>query len=239
MKPRKIDQRFRPRVSGIDLWQAMNYIALKDVTTDFIYNAYTSSVLGYVPGSRPGLERLARKVAAGVRSSEAAVDALVRHVAREIRWAGFYEQQEGRRLPADRNLSEERIAASRFGWCNEQARLVCALAIVSGIPARLVFGSNAVRRYGHVVCEALTGKGWMLVDPSLGFCFMRAGQPVNAWAVYHDSSMRRYFAPRYRALCRRLEADLGRDLLERSFAMAITTNPLNGFRDLGFCNHFV
>ena len=39
---RTIDTRYMPAVSGIDLEQALNYIALADVSLDFIYNKYTS-----------------------------------------------------------------------------------------------------------------------------------------------------------------------------------------------------
>jgi transglutaminase-like putative cysteine protease len=217
----------------------MNYIRLADVSRDFIYNRHTSALICYVPGSRPVLEKIARKICARARSPLHRVTLLAQFVAEEVRWAGFYERETGRRLPDDRNLTEEQILQSGFGWCNEQARLLCTLAQISEIPARLVFGSNRPGTYGHVVTEVLTHKGWMLIDQSLGYCFRRAGRPVNAWEVWHVPALAKHFGPIYRSLCGQLAATLGRDILARSFGMALVENPLCGFAALGYCNHFV
>ena len=50
------DQRFLPAVGGIDLEQSLNYIALDDVTLDFIYDKYTGARLVYQAGARPVLD---------------------------------------------------------------------------------------------------------------------------------------------------------------------------------------
>lgn len=239
MKIRKIDQRFKPSVKGIDLWQAMNYIALEDVSPDFIYNRYTSSTICYVPGSRPELEKIAKKFSGENSVSLKNVMPLARYIADEVRWAGHYEREKGHRLPTDRNLTEEQILVSGFGWCNEQARLFCALAQIRGFPSRLVFACDPTGSYGHVVSEVLTSKGWMMVDQSFGYCFTYGGLPISAWDVARRPLMSRYFGPIYHSMCRRLEQVLGCDILTRDFKMAAARNPLRGFKQLGYCNHFV
>lgn len=237
MKTRKIDERFKPPVSGVDLWQAMNYIALDDVSLDFIYNCYTSSTIVYGVGSHPELEKIARRFFGGSTDLIKGIMSLAKYVATEIRWAGYHEREKGQRLPSDRNMNEEQILASGCGWCNEQARLFCVLAQIGGVPSRMVFGCNREGTHGHVVSEVLTPKGWMLVDQSFGYCFIREGQPVNAWEVVHLPEMASYFGPVYHSLCRKLGQILGYELLSRDFNMAVSENPLLGFERLGYCNH--
>ena len=239
MKKRSIDLRSKPPVKGIDLWQAMNFIWLDDVSVDFITNCYTSATTCYVPGSRPVLEKVAKRLCHGVSSPLNRVARLANYVAEEVPWAGYYERDHGSRLPSDRNFTEEQILRSRAGWCMEQARLLCALTQIRGIPSRLVFAGNRAWTYGHVVTEVLLKNGWMLIDQSFGHCFIYKGRPASAWEVYHAPKKAGYFAPIYRSMCRELDETLGNGILSRDFEMAVVANPLNGFARLGYCNHFV
>jgi hypothetical protein len=239
MKKRKIDQRFKPPVKGIDLFQSMNYIALKDVSVDFIYGNYSSSTICHVPGSRPVLEKLARSLRIRPHNAYRQTAALAKYVAEEVLWAGFYERKTGHKLAPDRNMTEEQILRSGYGWCNEQARLFSALTQICGIPSRLVFASNHQCTFGHVVVEVLLPAGWMLVDQSFGYCFTCKGRPVSAWEVTHVPRMARHFGPIYNFLCRDLEQQLGPDILNRDFRMSMVRNPLVGFQALGYHNHFV
>lgn len=238
MRIRPIDRRFKPPVKGIDLWQALNYIALEDVSPDFIYNRYTAATPSYVKGSRPALERLARKLGTRARDDMGRTAAIAQYVAQEVPWAGYYERKLGKRLPVDRNLSEEEILKSGFGWCNEQARLFCSLAQLANLPARLVFACNRAETFGHVVAEVLTKQGWMLVDQSFGHCFTHRRRPSSAWEVAHRPALAKYHAPIYRRLCDELKNVLGTDILSRDFKMAMVANPLCGFERLGYCNHW-
>jgi len=238
-KTRRIDQRVQPPVKGIDLWQAMNYISLDDVSTDFIYDRYTSKTICYTQGSRPVLEATVKMVCETTRDPFHILLLLMKYVAEEVRWAGFHEREHSFRLPVDRNFTEEEILLSGFGWCNEQARLLCALSQVSNIPARIVFAGNREGTFGHVVTEALTPKGWMAIDQSLNYLFMHDGNPVNAWEVAHVSSQSQFFAPVYFSLCQQLKSTLGHDLLSRDFKMALSDNPLSGFETLGYCSYCI
>ncbi|MFZ4778204.1 MAG: transglutaminase domain-containing protein [Terrimicrobiaceae bacterium] len=239
MKSRKIDRRFKPPVKGLDLWQAMNFIDLEDVSLEFVNDSHTSSTPCHVKGSRPVLEKLAQRFCSRKGSALSRVVSLAGYVAATVRWAGWLEKERGRRLDGDRNFSEEQVLRSGFGWCNEQARVFCTLAQLCGFPARLVFASNKKERCGHVVSEVLVRGKWMLVDQSFGYCFFNKGRPVGSWEVYHRPAMARYFRPIYRSICARLEKDLGREILSRDFRMALMENPLGGFDSLGYCNHFV
>ncbi len=234
---RPIDRRFVPPTKGIDLEQALNYLDLQAAGEEFIYEHYTCCRVLYVPGARPRLEAAAA-AAGGTGSQLEVARALSRWVAANVKWAGYYQQATGQRLPADRAPTEEQLLDAGYGWCNEQARLFCALAQVRGLPARLVFAANQARRYGHVVAEVLLDTGWLLVDQSLGFVFDFEGAPVRASQVFHDPRTRVRFAPVYKRLCKELLSELGPGS-EADFAMAAAEEPLDGFTDLGYHNYFI
>lgn len=235
---RAIDRRPIPPVAGIDLEQALNYLDLRAVGEEFIYGHYTRAHVLYVPGSRPALEAAVREAAGSAQGGAEIVQALTAWVARRVRWAGFFRRDTGQRLPTDRAATEEQILASGYGWCNEQARLFCALTQVCGLPSRLVFASNRESGYGHVIAEVLLPEGWLAADPSLGFCFFRQGLPVRASRIFHDPAARAFFGPLYASLCRDLLRELGPGA-ETDFAMAAAADPLDGFTELGFHNCFL
>ena len=62
---RTIDTRYMPAVGGIDLEQSLNYIALADVSLDFIYDKYTTERMIYTAGSRPVLEGILAELVGG------------------------------------------------------------------------------------------------------------------------------------------------------------------------------
>jgi hypothetical protein len=236
---RVIDQRYKPPVSGIDLWQALNYIRLEDVSLEFIYNRYTSATVGYEKGARPKLEKIVESCARKSPNEFELISKLAGYVTAKVQWAGYYEHEQGRELAANRGLSEEELIRSGYGWCNEQARLFCALAQVARFPARIVFASTPEGDSGHVVSEVLTSRGWMLVDQSFGHCFIHQGRPANAWEITQHPRLARHHGTVYRALCHEMTAVLGVKRLSRSFSMSQLEDPMEGFRRLGYCNYWV
>jgi len=236
---RAIDNRYVPPVAGIDLEQALNYIDLDVAGEAFVYSHYTSTRTFYVPGSRPELEPIVARLAAGAPANLQTVQTLAEWLSQHVRWAGYHQKDQGNRLPANQSPSEERLLDTRYGWCNEQARLFCALSQIAGIPSRIVFAFNRTRRYGHCVSEVLLGDGkWMTVDQSLGFCFAIGSEPVQASRVYRDPAARQYFSPIYAERCRNLMDDLGKEI-HADFAMAASDDPLDGFASVGFHNYFI
>jgi hypothetical protein len=235
---RTIDTRYMPAVGGIDLEQALNYIALADVPLDFIYDKYTGGRTIYTAGSRPVLEGLAAKLVSGVTDELGKIEKLTKFVAEEVPWAGYYHQAMGHRLAYNRNLDEEGLIASGYGWCNEQARLLCALTQIIGITSRLVFAA-ARKGGGHVVVEILTSQGWLLIDQSFGYLFINNGKITDAYNVWHNKENREYFEPVYKKLCEKLTQELGEDILKDEFSMSQLSNPLDGFEILGYHNYFI
>ena len=235
---RTIDTRYMPAVSGIDLEQALNYIALADVSLDFIYDKYTGGRTIYTAGSRPVLEGLAAKLVSGVTDELGKIEKLTKFVVEEVPWAGYYHQSMGHRLAYNRNLTEEDLIASGYGWCNEQARLLCALTQIIGIPSRIVFAA-ARKGGGHVVLEALTADGWLLIDQSFGYLFTNNGKVVDAYNVWHNKKNHDYFKDVYKKLCARLTKELGKVILDDEFSMSQMANPLDGFEILGYHNYFI
>jgi len=235
---RTIDMRYMPAVGGIDLEQALNYIALADVPLDFIYDKYTGGRAIYTAGSRPVLEGLAAKLVSGVIDELGKIEKLTRFVAAEVPWAGYYHQATGHKLAGNRNLDEEGLIASGYGWCNEQARLLCALTQIIGITSRIVFAA-ARQGGGHVVAEVLTSNGWLLIDQSFGYLFINNGKVVDAYNVWHNKENREYFEPVYKKLCEELTEELGEVILKDEFSMSQLANPLDGFEILGYHNYFI
>lgn len=239
-KCRPIDNRFIPQVAGIDLAQSLNYIDLDDVGPEFLYDNYTSSLLRYRIGSRLALEHIVSELIIDSDDDLTRVQKLSHFVAKHVQWAGFYFKETGICLPKNRNLCEEDLIKTRFGWCNEQARCLCCLLQIADIPCRLIFAGNAQNDYGHVVTEALLDSGWLMIDQSLDFLFMIEQKPVSAFAVCKDHDTRKYFAGPYKqSMQKELVSLLPLDLLEKDFTMAIASEPITGFEKVGFHNHFV
>lgn len=235
---RPIDQRFVPGVAGVDLEQALNYVDLDDVGERFIYDRFTSGRTFYKQGSRPRLEAALRQILPEPADPRHTVARIARWVAENVRWAGYHQHATGRRLPPDRYRTEEDLLDLGYGWCNEQARLTCALAQIAGLPSRLVFAFNRTAGYGHVISEILTAGAWMAVDQSFGYCFVLNETPIPAAAVYRDPAARAHFAPIYSERCARLQADLG-PIITTDFTMAAAAEPLDGFSCLGYHNYFI
>lgn len=236
---RNIDKRFLPPVAGIDLEQSLNYVRLADVGEKFAYQNYTGSRLPYVKGSRPRLEAIAAKVIGNATRPMDKAQLLATFVADEMIWSGIYTHRKGKPSPPDRGLDEEKLIRSGYGWCNEQARVLCALTQVSGMTSRLVFGAHLRKGYGHVVTEVLLPTGWMMIDQSFGYLFQIKGKPVRASEVWQKASCRKHFEPVYLEMCKKLIAEIGFDVVNRDFKMAAAKNPLDGYSDIGYHNHFV
>ena len=234
---RTIDQRWMspPPVAGVDLMHAFNFIPVKDVGVDFLYDRYTASNIFYRSGSRPKLEAIVKRVIAGCKDELSKVKALARYIPEELPWAGVYTKRTGKPLPGDRDMSEEELIESGFGWCNEQSRVFCCLAQIAGVPSRMVFAGSD-KGWGHVTSEVLLESGWMLVDQTMGFCFEKDGQAVRAVDVYGDEQIREYFAQPYKEAVLAARETIAKETVGGLLAADI---PIECFMIIGIHNHFI
>ncbi|MEU6411994.1 transglutaminase family protein [Microbispora sp. NPDC046933] len=148
-------------VAGIDLDQARGQLRLAPETEPLLYGAPPPAIT-YVPGARPRLEPVVAALPAG-SPREFAVAA--------NRWVNAHVTHPHHlpeRIPPDRALAEEQIIASGSGWCNEQARVLVALAGLRGVPGRLCFAVHANLRCGHTAVELFLDGGWAFFDPTFG-----------------------------------------------------------------------
>ena len=156
---RRIDCRFEnqayPRVAGIDLVQALNYIPVEEVGIDFAYEGYTSSKIVYRQGSRPLLEKAVHQILGEENDDLAKIKKLTLALPDIVKHAMFYQADTGTVFPGDQGLTEEQLLESGYGWCNAQARVFCCFSQIAGIPSRIIFAGNRERRYGHTVSEVL------------------------------------------------------------------------------------
>jgi len=223
----------------VDLEQALNYLDLDAAGENFLYEHYTAARLAYRRGSRPVLEQIAGQITAGVEAPLERIQSLARYVAEEIPWAGYYRKATGKLLAPDRGMTEEEIVKSGYGWCMEQARVFCALTQIIGISSRLIFAGNPDKKYGHVLSEVYLPEGWMAVDQSFGLCFRMNNEPVAAARLRDNPEARAHFDLFYREAAAKMINEIGGENLETDFRMLLSDHPIDGFDQIGFCNHFI
>lgn len=74
--------------------------------------------------------------------------------------------------------TEEMVITKGSDWCNEVARVYCALTQVSGIASRLVYSLS--QDDGHVITECFVGDRWGLVDPLAPKVYTKSdGSPLS------------------------------------------------------------
>ena len=175
-----IEQRKRPPVAGIDLEQALNYVRANPVGLELFYHAFTQPVTFYQRGSRPALERFVDEQLDADAPQAARLAQLVEKVAQAVPHHVHFPDE----LPADGALSEEQLITQGRGWCNEQARVMVALAQAAGIPARMLFV-----RY-HTICEAHVDGKWVSIDQSFAHVFQTSGgRLLNVLDIRSDEQL--------------------------------------------------
>jgi len=121
----------------------------------------------YDPGSRPQLETVIRDMGYQPMHSD---HGLVAHATKAMRWTRQNVQHPHLigPTPPNRAFTEERLIASKIGWCNEQARVFIALCQVMEIPARLCFLFHSNARCGHTAAEVFLDGKWTFHDVTFG-----------------------------------------------------------------------
>ncbi len=142
-------------------------IRLCDGTARYLYGGYASRSIGYVGGSRPGLERFLAEAGSSAGDSEqrvAAIAELTRSLADRSPAGGLSAMRFGG--------TEEQIIERGSDWCADVARVGCALYQVAGFPCRMVYLFDLQAAYsGHVITEVHRSGKWGAVDSMCGVVY--------------------------------------------------------------------
>jgi hypothetical protein len=144
----------------IDCIHATSKIHCVPETAAYLYGGYTPRKITYTTGSRPELEFHLEVALKNCRARKDRAPILTSYVNRVVLHT-MYVPKHLHELGG----TEEHVLRRGFGYCNEMARVLCAMAQISGIPTRLLFvrlpsGSR------HVMVEMLTDGKWGFFDPS-------------------------------------------------------------------------
>jgi transglutaminase-like putative cysteine protease len=138
-------------------------------------------------------------------------------------------------------MTEEDLFRSGHGWCNEQARVLVALAQIAGLPSRLVFAHSRDGKAGHVVTEVYADGKWVLVDQTEGLVFARKdGRPLNVLDFRRDPAAWREADALYKAQhARNRELAKDKSFWDSGHGIARREHPLELFECVGYHNYFV
>lgn len=161
---------------GVDAQLLENQIMLCDETYEELYRAPEPT--RYVRGTRPILERVADKIAAGARNeTECAIGVMryTRDLYKKRRgWHPFF------------GGTEEVLIEKGEELCECVSRLAVALLETIGIPARIITHTIG----GHVTAEAWADGKWGYIDPRCGMYFLLPdGRLASLWELWHDHSI--------------------------------------------------
>ena len=157
-----------------------------DETARYLYDGYTSRSIGYVAGTRPGLERFlgdAESPEGGPVERVAALADLTRRLAEKSPAGGLSAMRFGG--------TEEQIIERGSEWCADVARVGCALYQVAGFPCRIVYLFDLHAAYrGHVLVEVHRSGTWGVVDTSSGVVYRTDdGAPATTWELMNDADL--------------------------------------------------
>ena len=161
-------------------------IRLCDETAGYLYDGNTSRSVGYVEGTRPGLERSCAEAgspAGGPEQRVAAIAELTRSLAERSPAGGLTAMRFGG--------TEEQIVERGSDWCADVARVACALYQVAGFPCRMVYLFDLQAAYrGHVIVEPHRSGKWGAVDPISAVVYRtRDGNPATTWELMNDADV--------------------------------------------------
>jgi len=173
-------------------------IKLVPETDDYIYTKYTPLALKYRKGSRPYLEKVVRDVA-GRGDDASMAKALMRWCNRiPFNFPTPEKSTENGFWSTDTILfggTEEELIKRGTEICTEQARVLCVLFQVAGMPARLValFDMNR-KNWGHGVTEiyirSRRSSGWAIFDATSDACYPKPkGGLASAWELHNHPEL--------------------------------------------------
>ena len=153
-------------------------IRLDAQSVDWLYGDYTDLSARYVPGSRPALEKIVRRLQKKSQAKTAAN--IVRFCRKKVL------------EPCDTGTAdllfggtEEDIIARTTYWCTDLARVGCVLFQIAGLPARILVTANTNFAYcGHQVAEVYFDGAWHVADLNEGLLY-----PHCAWEIHNNPGL--------------------------------------------------
>lgn len=171
---------------SVDREIALSMIRLCNETASHLYDMYTDLHVGYVAGSRPGLENFLSEAKSLVVDPMRQVAVIAKLT------AGLGEKSQTGRLSEMRvGGTEEQIIERGSDWCTDVARVGCVLYQVVGFPSRIVNLFNLDAAYsGHVIVEVHRSGTWGAVDTSSGVVYQKDdGTPATTWELMNDAEL--------------------------------------------------
>jgi hypothetical protein len=147
-------------------------------SVDYLYSGYTDLTARHVPGSRPVLEKIVRRLQ---KKSQA------RTAANIVRYCRKKVLEPCNVSTADMIFGgrEEDIIARTTYWCTDLARVGCVLFQVAGLPARILVTANTNFAYcGHQVAEVYFDEAWHVADLNEGLLY-----PHSAWEIHNKPGL--------------------------------------------------
>jgi len=183
-------------VQGIDRELLEQMLIYNGRTEMFIYTDMTSTASSYRAGMRPELDKAVDRICRHVKSHRDCAIRLLKFVRKDtprVCWSN-------NPIPSDRNLTDEQMLHTDYLWCNEQARLFCALAQVAGIPSRIVFLFSMKSPFPqHTVSEVFIEGRWVFADVLIGSLLIgQSGQLYSAADVHHLYEAKKCFNEYYK-----------------------------------------
>jgi len=185
---------YRPGTVDHDLFD--HAMVLHEETAEQIYSDFTDLGGSHVRGSRPFLEKIVERVTAG-RTGERDTMLALLDWCRDIpimyargAWGAMGQSPE-----PFHGGAEEEVIRKGSSMCNEQARVLCILAQIAGLPARYV-GHMTLIDYddprsgtGHGVNEIYVEGGWAYADIRGRYFLKEDGSFASAWDLLRDPGL--------------------------------------------------
>ena len=171
-------------------------VVLTSATVEALYDGFTPLSQRFVPGSRPFLEKIVERVTSGLTDERAKAIALLDWI-RDIPHMYARHGKPGQNGNNDpfHGGTEEEIIRKGSSMCNEQARVLCILAQIAGIPSRYI-GHMVPIDYddpksgtGHGVSELYIEGAWAYFDNRGKYFVKSDGKLASTWDVISEHSL--------------------------------------------------
>jgi hypothetical protein len=166
---------------GVEFQLRREQVILCPQTVDYLYSKFTPSVVKYVKGSRPELEKEVNTAIANCKKNQEKALALMRFC-RDLKEKDTIKWGQGYVFGG----TEEYIIEEGSDICECLGRLYVALCEIAGLPARIVMHDIG----GHITAEVNIDGSWGYIDPKTGLYFLKKDNTLaSTWEVWTNPSL--------------------------------------------------